>query len=349
MDNEPIARDVRVDFARGLALLVIYSNHIPHNSLSQFTPSHFGISDMADVFVFLSGYVSGISYGRCLSQKGLGECYRRIIRRSIQLLLAYGITKCLLFFLAIWMTQSANSTWNYWQHVNSSTIGASGSILGILPMYVIFLLLLPPALILMRKSIVLFAFIFFNIYAFATIVISDSSVVTWTFSGFNPLAWQLPFFAAAFLGANQTIRNTLMPCRGIVLVLSGVVLECVFLYRLFWPHATILLSSKIHYGLTRFIYLWCLIIVGWHIFPCRTNPVLESWFGQALSICGRNSLAVFCTGVVLTSCAHIVLLITDYDLTWQVVVNLIGWLFCVLVATISEQCVSGRINSRILF
>ena len=39
------SRDDAVDFCRGLALLIIFINHIPSNEVSLYTPSRFGFSD----------------------------------------------------------------------------------------------------------------------------------------------------------------------------------------------------------------------------------------------------------------------------------------------------------------
>src|SRR4051812_17257325 len=48
-------RDVRIDVLRGLALLVIFVDHVPQNPLSAFTPQALGLSDAAEAFVFMSG------------------------------------------------------------------------------------------------------------------------------------------------------------------------------------------------------------------------------------------------------------------------------------------------------
>ena len=65
-------RDLRLDFARGLALLVIFVNHIPDNEGQFFTLSRYGWSDAAEVFVFCSGYVSALVFGKTFERSGLG-------------------------------------------------------------------------------------------------------------------------------------------------------------------------------------------------------------------------------------------------------------------------------------
>ena len=53
-------RDLRVDFVRGIALLIIFSDHVIGNPVRDFMPISLGFSDMAEVFVFLSGYLNGL-------------------------------------------------------------------------------------------------------------------------------------------------------------------------------------------------------------------------------------------------------------------------------------------------
>ena len=47
-------RDHRIDFFRGLALIFIFWDHIPHNPLAELTVRNFGLSDAAEIFVFLA-------------------------------------------------------------------------------------------------------------------------------------------------------------------------------------------------------------------------------------------------------------------------------------------------------
>src|SRR5258706_803168 len=56
-------RDLRVDFFRGLALLIIFVDHIPENVFALITLRNFGFSDAAEIFIFLSGYSAGYVFG----------------------------------------------------------------------------------------------------------------------------------------------------------------------------------------------------------------------------------------------------------------------------------------------
>ena len=60
--SDPIMREPNaIDFWRGLALVTIYVNHIPGNTFERYTYSQYGISDAAELFVFLAGWSIGIA------------------------------------------------------------------------------------------------------------------------------------------------------------------------------------------------------------------------------------------------------------------------------------------------
>ena len=73
------ARDVRLDFFRGVALFLIFADHIPGNVLSHFTVQSLGFSDAAEIFIFVSGYFDGA--GLWSRDGQAGRVYR--LRQSI--------------------------------------------------------------------------------------------------------------------------------------------------------------------------------------------------------------------------------------------------------------------------
>ena len=60
-------RDPRIDVLRGVALMMIFADHLPGNPLSLITLRNFGFSDAAEVFVLLAGFSSMLAYGRISS------------------------------------------------------------------------------------------------------------------------------------------------------------------------------------------------------------------------------------------------------------------------------------------
>jgi len=72
------SRDLRLDLWRGVALLMIFVDHIPGNALSAITLKSFGFSDAAELFVFVAGYSSMLAYGRRFSAGHSGNAVLRI-------------------------------------------------------------------------------------------------------------------------------------------------------------------------------------------------------------------------------------------------------------------------------
>ncbi|WP_158569375.1 OpgC family protein [Pseudotabrizicola alkalilacus] len=56
-------RDYRVDLLRGIALIMIFINHIPGTAWEHVTSRNFGFSDAAEGFVLMSGIATGLAYG----------------------------------------------------------------------------------------------------------------------------------------------------------------------------------------------------------------------------------------------------------------------------------------------
>lgn len=57
------SRDHRIDLLRGIALVMIFINHIPGTLWENFTSRNFGFSDAAEGFVLMSGIATGLAYG----------------------------------------------------------------------------------------------------------------------------------------------------------------------------------------------------------------------------------------------------------------------------------------------
>src|SRR5260221_10723632 len=87
---EPSAqRDFRLDFFRGVALILIFIDHIPENVLSYFTLQALGFYDAAEVFIFISGFTAALVYGRRLASKGALYATAQVLRRARQRFVAH--------------------------------------------------------------------------------------------------------------------------------------------------------------------------------------------------------------------------------------------------------------------
>src|SRR5262245_45427921 len=94
-------RDLRLDLFRGLALWLIFLDHIPSNVVSWVTIRNYGFSDAAEIFIFISGYTAAFVYGRAMTERGFVISGARILRRAWQIYVAH------IFLFAIYMAEIA--------------------------------------------------------------------------------------------------------------------------------------------------------------------------------------------------------------------------------------------------
>src|SRR5260221_11346766 len=83
-------RELRLDLFRGLALWLIFIDHLPPNILTWFTIRNYGFSDATEIFIFISGYTAAFVYGRAMLQVGVVVATARILRRGAALFVAPG-------------------------------------------------------------------------------------------------------------------------------------------------------------------------------------------------------------------------------------------------------------------
>src|SRR5262249_49373329 len=63
-------RDLRLDLFRGIALWLIFLDHIPSNIVAWITIRNYGFSDATEIFVFVSGYTAAFVYGKEMRERG---------------------------------------------------------------------------------------------------------------------------------------------------------------------------------------------------------------------------------------------------------------------------------------
>src|SRR5712672_2049834 len=161
----PAGRDLRLDLFRGLALWLIFLDHIPQNIVNWITIRNYGFSDAAEIFVFISGYTAAFVYGRAMQERGFVVAGARILRRAWQIYVAH------IFLFAIYLAEIsyvATSFENplYAEEMNildflkqpDMTIVQALLLkfkpvnMDILPLYIILLLLFPPILWLLLRA-----------------------------------------------------------------------------------------------------------------------------------------------------------------------------------------------------
>ena len=94
-------RDLRLDLFRGIALWLIFLDHIPQNIANWFTIRNYGFSDATEIFIFISGYTAAFVYGRAMRERGVVIASARVLRRAWQIYVAH------IFLFTIFMAEIA--------------------------------------------------------------------------------------------------------------------------------------------------------------------------------------------------------------------------------------------------
>src|SRR6201994_3947362 len=102
-------RDLRLDLFRGIALFLIFVDHIPGNVLGYFTIQSIGFSDAAEIFIYISGYTAALVYGRYMLERGMFIATVKIFHRVWQLYVAH------IFILVIFTALVAYNTLTFEQ------------------------------------------------------------------------------------------------------------------------------------------------------------------------------------------------------------------------------------------
>src|SRR6476660_5323356 len=97
--HAPTGRDLRLDFFRGIALWLIFLDHIPSNLVAWGTIRNYGFSDATEIFVFVSGYTAAFVYGKEMRERGFIIAGAHILRRAWQIYVAH------VFLFAIYLAE----------------------------------------------------------------------------------------------------------------------------------------------------------------------------------------------------------------------------------------------------
>ena len=349
-------RDLRLDLFRGIALWLIFLDHIPSNLVAWVTIRNYGFSDATEIFVFVSGYTAAFVYGREMSERGFVVAGAHILRRAWQIYVAH------VFLFAIYLAEIsyvATSFENplYAEEMNildflkqpdvtivqALLLKFKPANMDILPLYIVLLLLFPAALwlLLFRPSLALGASVLLY-------------VLTWHFNWnlpsypeghwyFNPFAWQLLFVFGAWcaLGGAQRLATVLQ--SRITLGVAIAYLLFAFVISLTWylpgvgqyvPHRLedlIYPIDKVNLDVLRFAHFLALAVVTVRFLP-RDWPGLKSRWLWPPIVCGQHSLEIFCLGVFLSFAAHFAMVEISGAVWMQFLLSGLGIIIMVAVA-----------------
>lgn len=82
-DSRGWTRDLRIDFLRGLVFVLLFTSHFNFFSwMSLIGWERIGVVSSAEMFILLSGIVTGAVYGKKLRSDGLGVCTIKLFSRA---------------------------------------------------------------------------------------------------------------------------------------------------------------------------------------------------------------------------------------------------------------------------
>lgn len=361
MPEPSTQRDLRLDFFRGVALILIFVDHIPENVLSLFTLQSICFFDAAEVFIFISGFTAALVYGRRMASKGAVYACAQVWRRAWQLYVAH-IFLFVLFVAEVSYTAAKfnNPMYNEEMRVadflqephiaviKALTLQFQPAFLDILPMYILVLAVFPAVLLGLRRNLLLV--VVPSVLVYAAVHLFDITVPAYPAGHvwfFNPLAWQLLFVAGAVLAYLRDqgrdfagLLRVLYPIAAVLFVGSVVVRVSWTLHTFWHPVPPLLLkelwpADKTDLSLVRLLPFFALVVlVAAHVPP--TARFLSSAVVRPLVLCGQQSLEIFCIGILLSALGHFVIGEYSARIPIQLAVNAGGIAIMLLTAWIID-------------
>ncbi|NWC94553.1 MULTISPECIES: OpgC family protein [unclassified Pseudomonas] len=344
-------RDPRIDFFRGLALIFIFWDHVPHNPLGQITLRNVGFSDAAEVFVFLAGYAAVLAYGKILQRDGYLIACVKIWRRTWVLYVVHIFLLAMLMGIVFFANSHVETRdlveemglTHFVTHpqqalVDELLLRFKPNLMDPLPLYIVLLGGLPLVLpLLLRKTWAVVA-VSLAVYLLAPHLGWNLAAIADGVWYFNPVTWQLLFVlgGAAALHAQQPrpgdtrrlLRQPLFVAAAVYALVAGVL---TLSWR--WPeiHDELMPSalsdllypiSKTDLSPVRLLHFLALAYVTAKLLP--GHGWTQNWLARQTCRMGRYSLEVFCLGVLLAPLADMVNAITGDAFAMQIFTALVG-------------------------
>jgi hypothetical protein len=344
----PVERDLRLDLFRGIALWLIFLDHIPSNVVSWITIRNYGFSDATEIFVFISGYTAAFVYGRAMTISGFIVAAARVLKRAWQIYVAH------VFLFAIYLAEIAYVSHSFDNPLYSEEMGVLGFLnnpdvtiiqalllkfkpvnMDVLPLYIVLLLWFAPILWLLLRSPSLGLIVSASIYA-----------MSWTFGWniaawpkgvwvFNPFAWQLLFVFGAWCALGGAQRIARFVSSPVTVALAAVYLVFAFSIAMTWyfpvlsPYVPKFIKEAIYpidktnLDVLRILHFFALATITVYFVP-RDLPALKSVWARPAILCGQHSLGIFCLGVFLSFAGHFVFTEVSNRVFMHVVVSAAG-------------------------
>ena len=315
-------RDPRLDFFRGVAMFIIFIAHCRGNVLWNYIPSRFGISDAANMFVFVSGMTAAIAFGGTFQSRGWPIGALRILYRCMQLYAA----QLGMFFVTAMVVAAGSRIFPDTDYIALAQLqrffaDPQGALIGlftltyvphyldILPLYIVVLAIVPVVMVLARLShwLVLAASLALYACAWAFQINFPANADDQAMWFFDPFAWQLIFFTGFALRRGWIkvrIDSQILFWGSVSVLMAGLAisLPAVFervpaidaLRQWIGDH-----SDKTYMDPMQYVHFLASAYVAVALLKGRERILLTSPLKPFFK-CGQQALSIFTSGMVLS-------------------------------------------------
>jgi hypothetical protein len=316
-------RELRLDLFRGLALWLIFIDHLPHNVLTWLTVRNYGFSDATEIFIFISGYTAAFVYGRAMQERGFVVASARILKRAWQIYVAHIFLFTIFLAEISWVaTRFQNPLYaeemNILDFLKNPDVTIVQALLlrfrpvnmDVLPLYIVLMVFFPPVLWLLRRKADLALALSVGLYAITwefELALPSYPSGTWFF---NPYAWQLLFVFGAWCALGGAARMSRILNSKVTIAIAAAYLLFALGVTLTWhfPRIDFLMPnlltrwmypiSKTDLDVLRFAHFLALASVTVYFIPKGWSGLQSVWL-RPMVLCGQHSLEVFCVGIFL--------------------------------------------------
>jgi hypothetical protein len=349
-------RELRIDLFRGLALWLIFIDHVSPDLLTWFTIRNYGFSDAAEIFIFISGYTAAFVYGRAMNRSGFVIGAARVLKRVWQIYLAHIFLLTIMLAEVCHVVTSVNNPFysqemgivHFFKEPGATMLQAlllrfRPLNMDVLPLYIVLMFFLPVILVLMKwrpnVTLALSVLLYFLRWRYDLYLTAYPA----GFWAFNPFAWQLLFVFGAWCSLGGAESASRIVSSRITLSISIAYVLAAFLVTMTWyfPQLSPLIPrqieqwiypiSKTDFDVLRFVHFLALAAITVYFVP-GDWPGLKSPWLRPLILCGQHSLEIFCLSIFLAFTGYFVLT----ELSAGIVLHfLVGILGCVIMSAVA--------------